>query len=397
MPSEPSRHPLSMFLRRPFWTGPAPWILLLFLASNLLIAQWKGSLEEFRRQNFLLGTRGTLRAQSAPPGTVRFDWSAGERLGEFWPYIPDAATHRLVILSGMSQMYAINEEQPGDLTIAEALDDAMAPKGVRVFGLAAPNLSNEEALFLLLSLLSDPKTRPDVFIYGVCFDKFRNLDLRPAYQEFLRKHPAAWKLEEDSARTLAAVYPLAADKILRSLGDIREAEKARADDALEARVRGLAEEVLPVAAARKDLNASVQMQMFLFRNWLLGIKPTSKRPVIQGRHELNRQFLQMMIDIAARHGVRTICYVIPLNPLAENPYIPEQYASFKEWLERICSEKGVPFANLENVVPSDEWGIFMGGPDFKHFKEAAHRRTAQAIVERFGTILDAESSREGRR
>ena len=139
------------------------------------------------------------------------------------------------------------------------------------------------------------------------------------------------------------------------------------------------------------------MQMFLFRNWLLGIKPTSKRPVIQGRHELNRQFLQMMIDIAARYGVRTICYVIPLNPLAENPYIPEQYASFKEWLERICSEKGVPFANLENVVPSDEWGIFMGGPDFKHFKEAAHRRTAQAIVERFGTILDAESSREGRR
>jgi hypothetical protein len=68
----------------------------------------------------------------------------------------------MFLLCGMSQMYVINEFKSGDKTISELMDDKAAPKGVRVFGLAAPNLCNEEAMLLLLSTLSSPHTKPSV-------------------------------------------------------------------------------------------------------------------------------------------------------------------------------------------------------------------------------------------
>jgi len=101
--------------------------------------------------------------------------------------------NRLVVLSGMSQMYAINDPQEGDQTISEWLDDALSAQGARVWGMAAPNLSNEEALFQLVMLLQDPVTRPHSFIYGICFDKFRNIDLRPATRHSSGRSRRRWQ------------------------------------------------------------------------------------------------------------------------------------------------------------------------------------------------------------
>jgi hypothetical protein len=275
------------------------------------------------------------------------------------------------------------------------MDDTLSPNGIRVFGMAAPNLSNEEAVLLLLSTMNDPRTHPDVFIYGVCFDKFRNVDLRPEYQAFLKDRPALRSLWGETAKEYAGLYPRAGEKMIKSLSEVEEG-KDRERDTLDANLRNWVSRWLPVVSARNDLNAGIQLRLFLLRNWLLDIKPTSKRPIIEGRYGMNREFLGMMADIARRGGVELVLYVIPLNPLAETPYIPEQYAGFKEWLERFCGERGVLFANLENVVPSEAWGEFMGGPDFKHFRGEGHRLTATALLEHFGPVILRSTGSEAR-
>jgi hypothetical protein len=361
---------------RRFWLGATPWVLVIVFIANVLVARWHKSLAAQRRDNLLAATLPLGSDHS-----IRYDWSTGENLDQYWPHIPAAAA----LLVGMSQMYAINESQPGDKTISEHMDDKLSARGQRVFGLAAPNLCNEEAALLLLASLSELRAKPRVFVYGVCFDKFRNLDLRPGYLTFLRNHPklqAAWR--EAAARNMER-FPRAAAKMLRSVPPDYVGSEARPLTAEERIETGFAR-WLPMVAAKKDINANIQMQLFLFRNWLFRIKPTSKRPVLQGRYELNKEFLGLMVDQAQRNGVKIAFYAIPLNPLAENPYIPEQYADFKTWLEGFCREKGVAFANLENQVPSQYWGEFMGGPDFKHFKEAGHRITAQSLIERFGSV-----------
>jgi hypothetical protein len=137
-----------------------------------------------------------------------------------------------------------------------------------------------------------------------------------------------------------------------------------------------------------DLNAKAQFGAFLLRNWLFRIKATSKRPLLDSVYQLNQEFLGLMAEVAKERGVALVLYVIPLNPMADNPYVPEQYAAFKSWLQNFARERGLPFANLEDAVPYEDWGLSNGELDFKHFRERGHALVAAAILENFGAILE---------
>jgi hypothetical protein len=339
-----------LLLDRRLAKSSIPWVIAILALANVFVLHWQKSFQEERQKNLL------VNLDRSRDSGVRWDLSVGENLDRYWSFIPAVSTKKLVILAGMSQMYAINEARPQDKTISEHLDDALSGKGIRVFGMAAPNMSNEEATLLLLSsMLSDPERRVDVFIYGVCFDKFRNLDLRPGYQSFIQSRSRRRSRWVETVNEYKGKYPKASQKMAISLEEFSK-KGERDDGTVEARLREWASGWFPLVSARNDLNAIVQGYLFSVRNWIFNIKPTSKRPIIEGRFDLNKEFLGMMVDLAQKNRVKIIFYVIPLNPLADNPYIPEQYTGFKNWLELFCRERGVPFTNLENVVPTEAWG-----------------------------------------
>lgn len=371
----------TLLANRRLWTGAFPWLLGLLAAANVAIWLHHGDLEADRQANLLT---------SAPKQGARYDASVGERLEDYFGQIPDARTQPVVILNGMSQMYAINDPKPGDQIIAEWLDDALAPDGVRVFGLAAPNLSNEEALFYFLATATAPETHPAAFIYAICFDKLRNVDLRPGLKRFLQSRPNLKEAWRDACAGLSDRYPMACEKMKATLATLEEPTErtnGSGSDTFEGEARAMAARLFPMVADRQNLNSALMSDIFLLRNRVLNIKASSKRPIIQSRYELNQQFIQLLLELAQRNNVEAFFYLIPLNPLSENPYIPEQYAAFKKWVERLARERGIPFANLENAVPEGEWGFNSEGPDFKHFKGTGHRITAQALVDVFGLAL----------
>lgn len=316
----------------------------------------------------------------------RYDLSTGEDTANYLRFVPDALRQRLIILSGMSQMYAINDQKDEDQTISEWMDDLLKASGSRVFGLAAPNICNEEVLMLLLAMTKNASTKPAVFIYGLCFDKFRNVDLRPGYKALLRSDPDLIIKWESLANEYRDKYPKATDKMLSTLKSLNE-EKKKANNSVETDIRRYLSKLVPIIGARGDLNAWFQVQLYLLRNKLFKIKPTSKRPQIPSRYQMNKEFLALFLDEAKEQDVIPIIYIVPLNPQAENPYIPEEYESFKTWAKALCEEQHIPFDNLESVIPHEDWGEILGGPDFKHFRGEGHRRTAEELVRRFRSYL----------
>ena len=304
--NKPSKVPLfTLLCDRRLWLGTFGLVCVLLVVVNFLAARFRSQLEAQQREN-LLQHAPQLADTSASLAGVRYDLSTGNDLSRYWPAIPDARHKPLTIICGMSQMNAINEYQPGDKIIAELMDDELAPKGARVFGLNAGNLCNEEALFLLLSAVANPQTTPKAFIYAVCFDKFRNIDLRPGYRAFLTRHPEVEALWEQSAARAEQEHPLAAAKMRRTLADIRAERQKVADETFEVRLRSKIAALSPLVDARQQLNATAQRELYFFRNWLFRIKPTSKRPIIEGRYRLNQEFLQEMIAISRRHGVEFV-------------------------------------------------------------------------------------------
>jgi hypothetical protein len=379
-----------MLSKRQFWTGTWIWVLALFMLVNWGASSWyKQALEE-QKKSIGADFESEQKANSAGDKVPRYDLSCGENLPAYWSSVPDARQTRLVILSGMSQMHTINNRQPGDELICQWLDDALANKGTRVWGFAAPNLCNEEALFQLVSLLSDPAKHPHIFIYGLCFDKMRNTDLRVGYQQFLREHPEIQKAYAQAADKYAARYPMAAAKMRLTLTDLSKSEGQRADS-LESQLRADVGHVVPLVAARKDLNAWAQIQFHSLRDVILNIKSDTKRPVIQSRYDMNVQFLKMLVDLSRANGVEPLFYVIPLNPQADNPYVPAEYENFKREITDYCTRQHIAFANFENVVPAEDWGKFFNGQDFKHFNGAGHKQTSEAILRNFEPILTGKA------
>jgi lysophospholipase L1-like esterase len=365
-----------------FWRGPFLYVFICLIGVNFAINSWQKSLELAQQKNLLTGAIDA----STNGKPIRWDKSIGDYLERYLPFMPDATKSPLVVVAGMSQMYAINDVQPGDQIISEHLDDLLAKHGVRTFGLAAPNMNNEEALLLLMATLDNPKTKPTFFIYGVCFDKFRNMDLRPNFQRYLRNNSTLATRWREAAVRYQGRFPSASEKMLSSIKAVT-ATPDKKNVTFEDRIRDYTAQYIPLVASRQTLNATVNLQLFMFRNWVFNISPQSKRPILKSRYELNQEFLKMIAVIAAEEGVKPIFYIIPLNPLADTPYIPDQYATFKKWLQALCVKESIPFANFESVVPSQYWGEFMGGPDFKHFRGKGHELTARAIYNEFSPIL----------
>lgn len=371
-------------LDRRVWFGTFGRVLFVLILINIGVVWQQKALERQRLANLLAPNSKTSRDTAQRP--PRYDVSLGGELDRYLKHVPDARTNRLAYLVGMSQMYKINDPLPGDKTIVEHLDDKLATRA-RAFGLAAPNLDNEEALFLLLAVSSAPQTKPSSFIYALCFDKMRFVDVREGYLTFLRAHPEVQSAMASVATRYAAQYPLAAAKLRTTLGSLH-AHAAEDEHSFEHGLRSALGRHIPLVRSRKDLNVVLTYGvLYGARNKLLGITNTTKRPMIPGRYDLNAQFLQMMIDVAHARDIQFIYYINPLNPQAENPYITSEYVAFKRWADSLARGANIPFANLENVVPETAWGLFMGGPDFKHFGGMGHELTADAIVGEFGAVI----------
>jgi hypothetical protein len=374
---------LRLLLDRRLWGGPGAICVAPLVVANAYIAHAERDMKEARRDNLLATHPGGVRA-----GRARYDGSVGEEPGRYWEEIPDARRQPIVIVSGMSQMYAINDPAPGDEIIAEHLDDALSARGVRAFGLAAPNMNNEEALLYLMATSIEARTRPTSFVYGVCFDKFRNVDLRPGLIRLLQQRSGLGTAWSAACASRSDRYPMACAKMRVAVDVSAGSSPTRREDDVEHRLRTSLGRLVPMIGDSADLNAKAQSDIFLLRNWLFRIKATDKRPMLESVYRLNQELLGLMGEVAQERAVTLVLYVIPLNPAADNPYISEEYSSFKSWLQRFASERGLPFANLENVVPHEDWGLLNGEPDFKHFRERGHQLVAQALLERFGAILE---------
>lgn len=352
--------------------------IALFAALNVLAAWNHAYLQKKQKAELLID-----ESFDEPDAPARHDRSTGEALDKYWGLIPDARKQSLSVLVGMSQMYSINDRRRGDQTISEWMDDALSPRGVRVFGLAAPNLNNEEALLYLLATSAEPRTRPHAFVYGVCFDKFRNVDIRPGLQQFMSKRPAVMALWRNSAQKYAAIYPRAAEKMLATLKDMESAALKNQDETVESTLREHTAKWLPIVEARKAINAGIFAGLYNLRNWALNIKASTKRPIMGARYELNRELLELLADEAKARGIQLLPYVIPLNRSAETPYVESEYTAFRTWFRHFATARALPSADLTELVPAEEWGMRNGEPDFKHFNGAAHRRTAKALLDAF--------------
>ena len=281
-----------------------------------------------------------------------------------------------VVWLGNSQLHAINQSRPGQVTAPVLLAQQLRPRGVEVQALSFPNASLAE---LYLGYRLERRAAPvDVLVVPLFLDDTREGSIR----DVLR--PVA--LTPDIRARLAAAP--AGRAILAALPPATEAQH---DESRQARsenvITGWLERCCGFQTMREQARGQLAIFAFELRNTIFNVTAQSVRPVIANSYNFHLAAFDQLLADAAADGTHVIAYIPPLRQDVAPPYVPAEYARFKAATRALAERRGATWIDLDRVVPGPLWGTKtaprLGGGvelDFMHFQAPGHVAVARALT-----------------
>jgi hypothetical protein len=285
-----------------------------------------------------------------------------------------------VVWLGNSQLHAINRPRLSAKTAPIVLADALRPKLLEVQGFSMANASLVELMIAYSYLQKEHHI--DVLLLPLFFDDMREQNvreaLRPAVEQpdskaFLQGYAAGRYAISALHKSAMADAPAETD----SPSLQQRSEKALTDQL---------ERCCGLETTRYAAHGQIEVQAFMFRNWVFGITPQTVRPIIPATYNQNMTALEDVLRIARSRSTRVILYIPPLRQDFKPPYDPGEYQRFKQQTSALAQRYSVRWIDLDRVVPGRLYGTkgatrTGGGAelDFMHFQETGHELLAHAM------------------
>jgi hypothetical protein len=291
-----------------------------------------------------------------------------------------------VLWLGNSQLHAINQPKPDDVTAPIVLARRLRPQGTEVQAMSFPNASLTELGLAWLFQRHD--RRIDVLVVPLFLDDTREGAVRDILVPVARRPDIAAILQTTPAgRRLIAGLP-AGEKDATGAAKRTPSLQDRSETAITAAL----EACCGFQTMREQARGQIDIQTYMLRNWLFNVNAQTVRPIIPDIYAANLAALDAMLADAAARGTRVITYIPPLRQDVAPPYAPADYARFKADTAAIAARHGATFVNIDAIVPGPLWGTKAatrtgGDPelDFMHFQEPGHVAVAAAL----GPVIDA--------
>ena len=295
-----------------------------------------------------------------------------------------------ILWLGNSQLHYINQFKDGDHIAPYWLRAGHTnPACFEPLGFSLPNANMQE--FLALSRYATNRMKLNMLVMEVEFMGFREDGLRNDFNEMLVSEV------KDELRHSS---PVAQDILKRYEGGSNNANEQEAKEALSGTVQKPVEQWLNdtlssywhIWASRPQIEGNIKLNLFLMRNYLLGIHATSTRRIIPIRYERNMAALRDILDDYRERKIPVLLYIACIRHDVPIPYLPDEYNRWKADVRKIADELGASFVNLENLVPANLWGTYVEGEiDFMHFQGPGHRLLAQTLEPHILEILQKQS------
>lgn len=293
-----------------------------------------------------------------------------------------------VLWLGNSQVHAVNQLKLGENNSPPLLFERLIETNLDLVTFSQPNANLQEHLVLFEYLKRQLPVK--VLILPLVFDDTREDGLRKEVADFLGDPQVNIALSS----TPIGIRILNTNKPV-PVGNNKDT--AGISDTIQERVERVLNTWLAdtsaLWAARPEIRGQIFTNLFIFRNAVLGIKPTSKRRIILSRYQDNLSALESILMSAAKDGIAVVLYVVPLRSDVEVPYVPGEYSKYKTEVQSLAIKYNMEFLNLENLVPPALWGTKEstdgGGAqelDFMHFQSGGHKLLADHLAEAVTTV-----------
>lgn len=292
--------------------------------------------------------------------------------------------HKIALWLGNSQLHAVNQLRPNQLNAPPIAFKPLDNELIYLMAFSQPNANLQEHFLTYLYL--NQKRKINYLILPVVFDDFREGGIRPELLKFAEDRNA----KEILSRSLVDQKVIKEQELIgnKSSSDTAGLE-GTVQEKVERSLNHWFDTHLGFWQARADARGTLFTQLYLVRNTILGITPSSKRKVIRGRYQDNMNALRAILELAKENTSHVLVYIAPLRNDVEIPYVRSEYDNFKKEIELLTKEHHAQFVNFENLVPAHFWGS-KGGTrlseqaeiDFMHFQAGGHTLLANEVVKR---------------
>ncbi|MCA9994191.1 MAG: SGNH/GDSL hydrolase family protein [Anaerolineales bacterium] len=300
----------------------------------------------------------------------------------------------LILWLGNSQIHAINQKQESDETATAILHRKFKQSLQYFMAFSQPNASLQEHYILFEYLLE--RLPVHILVLPIVFDDMRETGIRPELADIFQDSQIASRLSKTNiGRTL-----LAANGDKDSAGN----DMAALNDTVQEQVEKFLNDNLAESSSlwerRPISRGKLFTDLYKFRNWALGINPSSVRRVIPGNYSQNIEAFNAILDTAKTHNVIVLTYIVPLRNDVQPPYNMDEYNTFKAEIASITQSQGVRHVDLENLVPAEYWGVKSSTTadgnnelDFMHFQSSGHQLLAEALYKELISLINEESQK----
>lgn len=294
-----------------------------------------------------------------------------------------------ILWLGNSQLHYINQYQKGDHLSPYWLRSLWHdPLCLEPLGCSLPNANFQE--YLILSRYATIRSAPvQLLILELVFDDLREEGLREDFAEILTSNVAA-EMRRTSPTVNAIVSRfLVPNKDVRVSGE-KEALSGTIQEPVEKWLNARLSRAWNLWACRSQIEGNVHLAVYYTRNYVFGIKPTTVRKMIRARYDLNMEALRDILNDYQRRRIPVLLYIAPIRQDQPIPYDDKEYARWKQELSELALNFGAHLVNLEQLVPGNLWGSYVGQDiDFMHFQGPGHRLVAEALLPHVRKILAA--------
>ena len=304
---------------------------------------------------------------------------APQCIGDFYNF---RLKENLILWLGNSQLHAINQKRPGDVTASAILHREAKSESKYLLTFSQPNASLQEH-YLLFEYLSQ-KMPVTTLILAVVFDDLRETGIRPTLTEAFNDQEVSFRLNKTEIGRKMMSNQGNQDAAGNDMAALDDTFQERSEKYLNTKL----EKFWNIWEQRPTFRGNLLGNLYLFRNWAFGITPSSSRRMIPGRYIMNIDALKATVQSANEQGINVIVYIVPLRNDVKIPYDLNQYEKFKSEIKWITQEFNARFVNFESLVPANLWGTknatTLGDRqelDFMHFQAGGHKLLADALFE----------------
>jgi hypothetical protein len=365
-----SRSILSLFL--PLLLGMIFGLLILYFFQN------KSSIDT-NFNEFALGPENTTSIEFVNNIQVHcYDFNNVNKCID--GYQNSRPNEPVILWLGNSQLHTINQMEKNDYTAPYILHKYSANDSKYLITFSQPNANLQEHLILFEYLFQ--KLPIKTLILPVVFDDMRETGIRKSLTKALENNNVIEALNESRVGQSIS--------LIAKKNESSSNEYSGLDGTLQKKVELLINNELKnkwkIWEKRDHFRGQFFANIYFFRNWLLGITPTSVRKKIPGRYANNLEAFAAILKSAKKKQVKVILYIPPLRDDVAIPYEVEEYQAFKEDIEKISKLSDIKMMNFESLVPFNYWGTKDSTSlnkeqelDFMHFKAGGHKLLADAI------------------